>query len=391
MARIQKFSSSEGDIDLRAAKRILHDYNLFQSFANGGRHENAVDQISEQMCDVQKTVNEIDNIIILAAQKLRTKCQKLQQQTDTFIDQVITRPDGYRGGDLLSLTSTQLGEFLDRTTISDKQAFVEYVRRVFRLQCGDSSSPADEKRLHDFGPWLEVEDLDSSDPFLRKAFMLVQKMVDLDLVPEVLHSLVVLKTVYYPRNPRLVTRLPNQSHDLIDETLYSLIDGKKIGPLRLPYTSKIAHQSSVCWDFASAARTLKAAYRSSHCPPEDQNDKCFHWNSVTLLGWLQQKAWSSIRSNVFQCVAGRLPAELAETVFDYTLKAESIPANPATRKGNSHAARVYYGPVKRRYLCRAMKVSESSDDEFYVSSGPGQSREDLESDTSSNADADNGS
>lgn len=59
---------------------------------------------------------------------------------------------------------------------------------------------------------------------------------------------------------------------------------------------------------------------------------CFHLSSANMLHWLQTQAWSEIRASVMLTAGSKLPAELAERVFEFALKAEEIPQDPSVQE-----------------------------------------------------------
>ena len=69
---------------------------------------------------------------------------------------------------------------------------------------------------------------------------------------------------------------------------------------------------------------------------------CFHTRSLHLLSWLEQKAQGEVWTKVLLIVGKRLPAELADRVYEAALPADCVSMNPGT--GESQ----WYGPPDER-------------------------------------------
>ncbi|KAK3683260.1 hypothetical protein LTR37_020403 [Vermiconidia calcicola] len=179
------------------------------------------------------------------------------------------------------------------------------------------------------------------------------------------------------------------AHELIDEALRCFTDERKImTSSRRECHVETAHFQHTCvirvgglkwlshredardrlryWDFASAARALGAAYTSMKCYPPRDDKECFHEHSVDLLGWLQTKAWSEIRSNVYRCLGSVFAAELVDRIFDYALVAECITEQPGTQLIDVEAeARGWDATsTKEIYRCGNMRYGNQSESPF---------------------------
>ena len=68
--------------------------------------------------------------------------------------------------------------------------------------------------------------------------------------------------------------------------------------------------------------------------PEDGTNghDCFHQKSISMLNWLQIKAWSEVRANLMLTVGSKLPADLVEYLFMVILELEGIPVDPQTKE-----------------------------------------------------------
>ena len=194
----------------------------------------------------------------------------------------------------------------------------------------------------------------NADMFLEKVFMLVQKMFDHHERREAFHALVLCKSLYHNGSRRVVggdfadgsKRLDTAIRDLMDESLVPAVSGafctfkfdlyernlhKVEGrSCALRWSSSSQTSGMPFMDAARAARLLRTAYMSITCNERlERPSACFHTSNVKLLDWLQKKAWSEIRTNIFQSIRIRLPAELTEIVFEFALAAEELPCNPA--------------------------------------------------------------
>ena len=289
---------------------------------------------------------------------------------------------------MVALPHDRLKEYLDLMETRDAQQFANYVDKILGAS-KNTVPPHDESQtdlsdaVSDTGPFERLGDIE---PFLYKALMLVQKMMDLGLWLEVPRTLVLLKTLYHRENSRPSRADDQFDHELIDEILQCFTDERTIIPSsRHECDAKTPHSQHTCiirvgglkWlshrelardrlryrDFAFAARALGTAYTSMRCQPLRHHKECFHENSVDLLGWLQTKAWSEIRSNVYRCLGPVFATELVDRIFEYALMAEDITEQPGTQMivTEGEARGWVARHTKEIYRCESMKCADQSE------------------------------
>jgi len=154
------------------------------------------------------------------------------------------------------------------------------------------------------------------------------------------------------------------------------------------------------WDFAGASRYLRSACfqlscAHSHDHNHDHHDQdselrgqCFHTQSLELLDWLQRKAWGEIRSKILRIVGDRLPAELAERIFECALDTEGVPLR-LTAKERYLAHSPDYHPdrykktrmlarTKQEYIGHCRRVQEPEPNWISIGNGLTDSESDSE-------------
>ena len=241
-------------------------------------------------------------------------------------------------------------------TRNDMDGFVAYVQRIIP-EAFQKSSTAEEDYPGYSNSRKQFRDVP---PVLVKCFKLAQTMIDHDREKDALHVLVLLKSVFRKVNERTFRTNFELAHAMLDRAIRDFIAevsdmGDAKGPnltctigddplcLHMETDGMKRHHSSEesrhsrYWDFAAATRPLQTAYFSNICDNkeidknaefDDDTYTCFHSNSFDLLHRLQIKAWSEIRSNVFQTIGTLLPTELTERIFEFALAAEEIPLQP---------------------------------------------------------------
>ena len=80
---------------------------------------------------------------------------------------------------------------------------------------------------------------------------------------------------------------------------------------------------------------------------------CFHTDSIKTLELLQEEAQKEVNMCVSTAVEARLPQELAEIIFEFTLKAEGISLDWRTRGSGTDATETM---CRRAYACGNIKA-----------------------------------
>lgn len=238
----------------------------------------------------------------------------------------------------------------------DVDRFVNYTQRIVS-QAIKETPPREETQLRGR--------LNGGRLFLNKSFELVQTIINCGRKREPFQLLVLLKSLFRRGHTRVSTLRLVEQHKVLDKVIRAFASEQKnlrammnasldspAGDFvnlegltwRRGYLFADTHEV-VYWGYASAARTLRTAYLDQLCctrtgkgqtrhPDWDPATKtCFHTNSKALLDWLQTKAWSEIRGNVFRTLGTVFAAELTEQIFGYALEAEDVPAHPRVSEG----------------------------------------------------------
>jgi hypothetical protein len=191
--------------------------------------------------------------------------------------------------------------------------------------------------------------------FVDKAFQLVQVLIDNGREKDAFQTLVLLKSVVRICNPRMQDLKLRGIHAILDTLIRAFVarepnsHGARYRLARSLHADFIMDLSGVSWrpgrrhawywDFSTAAKTLDSVYFERRCARvggtsnadrdlDERSGCCIHSTSIELLDWLQTKAWSEIRNNVFQTIGTLLPTELTERIFEYALDVEKISHDP---------------------------------------------------------------
>jgi hypothetical protein len=303
----------------------------------------------------------------------------------------------------------EMDDVLGRIDIrEDVQRFIDYVRRI--IPNAFQQEPTAEEYASESGTAVYRPVI------LVKSFKLIQLIIDQGRHEDAFHILVLLKSVIRRANSRVYALDCGYVHQTFDRVIRAFISersamkGVKVSDLihkpgnntpwiRVAIDGITWHQfwkdtrHLRYWDFAAAARTLRAAYVAATCMEKSEHEypdhctmTCFHSSSLDLLDRLQTKAWSEIRANVFQTIGTLLPTELTERVFEFALVSEDIPLHPMVdanvltdppesivqtakaRKLEPPPPR-YKRRIKEPYLCSVFERQPAHLLEFYLKPG----------------------
>ena len=240
-------------------------------------------------------------------------------------------------------------EILSGLNFMDFGGFAEYVLRMLR-QSVCKQREYIPSRFETY-LWTEIAPI-------TRVIDCVRKMIELNLITEAVHTLVVVKSLVHSGNRWYATGEQNNLHPCIDAAIARTCRWAENAKIFCGSTNStpVCHQQYPCenlsisyWDFSSSARILRTAYLSCRCdsisgrrrirrgfigavtsPPghPSKAPPCFHTNSITMLSWLQKRAWGEIRAKVLLTIGTFLPAELAEQIIECVLDAEEIPYRP---------------------------------------------------------------
>ncbi len=204
--------------------------------------------------------------------------------------------------------------------------------------------------------------------FVQKAFKLVQVILDNGRRKQAFQLLVLILSVLKRANERVSAIHLHNDHSALHKVITALMVGNQAIQTSTRATPNSSYPSLQplfgsgvvgfeglswtrtpsdgvqyrYWDFASAARTLRAAYFHQLCRPspmhsrindpefESENQSCFHTDTVELLDAIQIKSWSEIRASVFLSLGTIFATEITQRIFECALEAEEIPIDPKT-------------------------------------------------------------
>lgn len=255
---------------------------------------------------------------------------------------------------------------LDQHAISDPSRFAACVMRII--------PPAAEL----FRPEDEHCDLRSRTErkterktFLNKCLMLINELLYQDRRVDAYQALVLWRSVMRSSTQR--QQFGDLDCQMVDRLIQAVLDDECIPPdardcSKQPFPDEYSkHMCSIkmeglswtlapsrdlapsresdirYWNLAGAARPLRTAYLEYVCSPADYSRETrsapsvvsnprFHKQALELLGDMQERAWSELRSKVFLTAGTVLPVESTDQIFADALEAEGIPSNPTTHR-----------------------------------------------------------
>lgn len=337
----------------------------------------ACDKPSRHDADVEKIVQEINELLPLfqsTKRKLEEKCKALEIATLAVVEATFDSPDAYRGGNILckplgvpdptfsrihpncrlspkACCYRDIEELLQRSQISDIDHFAAYIYRILPEAVREHSTGREWMPCpvgNSKGRWFNAS------PIVYKVFLLVERLIVSERSKEALHTLVLLKALLHDGDKLVERHWVKFTHPTIDRAVHELVEDthscrRHNGETNATQTHSNKHTEvrsevsaagltwqslgGACsiWDFACAARTLRATYLALNCMlVKNVNDepRCFRHSNVDLLGWLLQKAWSEIRAKIFQTIGTVFSVELTELIFERALDAEEVPLQP---------------------------------------------------------------
>ncbi|KAK5737813.1 hypothetical protein LTR17_006461 [Elasticomyces elasticus] len=302
-------------------------YNEFRQFAQG---RTADGRIKASANAVAKAVLAVEESWRKAQQDLVAKTMELERRVLHFAEASVSRADSYARSNLLDLDADDLCLALDHIHISDAQHFLAYVetsiKHAFKRETLSDERARDESSEVDHSKFTLFD----------KIMALIGIMLNHNGELACFNMVLLAKTLWHGENVRVRYMKRSHAHEELDEVIHALVDA----PEDHRYDPPDSEKGIQYWNIASAARTLLAAYQDEGygCSLGDvsstssdywyNEEKCLHVHSAKLLDWLQKKAWGEIRSNVMRVVGGRLPVELADSIVDFALEGEQIPAIP---------------------------------------------------------------
>ncbi|KAK3627576.1 hypothetical protein LTR56_019160 [Elasticomyces elasticus] len=309
-------------------------YNEFRQFAPG---RTADGRIKASANAVAKAVLAIEESMRKARQDLVAKTMELERRVLHFADASMGHAGSYAGSNLLDLDTDDLCIALEHIQISDAQHFLAYVETSIKHAFARETR-SDERARDDSS---EVDH--SKFTLFDKIMALIGLMLDHN-GEFACFNMVLLAKLYIMARVYGCVDAPEDNRVGCDTKEYPEDHSKHSCEIEAGgicwYDPPDSEKGIQYWNFASGARTLLAAYKDEGhgcsvddgtCRPTgytDRSEKCLHINSAKLLDWLQKKAWGEIRSNVMRVVGHRLPVELADSIFEFALASESIPAIP---------------------------------------------------------------
>ena len=240
--------------------------------------------------------------------------------------------------------------------------FVDYILRLLRISTSQAATAPAHKDQYEALSYGETA-------HISKPFDIIPRMLENKLVPEALHTMVVIKAFVSEGNKDIGHLNAHHAHTMLDLAIKKIMQWTKSTRHKDDYGVEL-YQRDPCledvwcfpsqglsfaqWSFASSARVLRVVYMSricrgdkidvklnEHVPPEIPVTlplrvwvfrPCFHTDSIKLLDWLQKSAWAEIRTKM-QLTIGKtepsLPPELFDMIFQYALGAEEIPSEPS--------------------------------------------------------------
>lgn len=313
-----------------------------------------------------EAIEKINTIAEEACQRIEKIIPMLQTSVDHFTDATFknlfwyenaelfyklsfsvlaTRSNAYQ---LLALEPNELVEVLDWDHVgSDMERYLAYVRRIIP-EATRREMTSDEVLEARLDPPVHPTD---NEAFIENAFQLIQVLVDCSRDKDALHVLVLLKSSIRVSYARMQDGRLAEHHALLNSAIRAFVakcpldEGAEsklyirenfvdimVNGLTWRQQSDSGRRHTWYWDFAAAKRHLNGAYFDTWCydrVPEDRilhnnveydsrSDCCFHSASLGLLDWLQTKAWSEIRYNVFCTAGSKLPTS-SRSAYSNTL------------------------------------------------------------------------
>lgn len=207
----------------------------------------------------------------------------------------------------LVISYNDLCDQLSHTELGDGQQFYNYI-------CQNLNAAARCRSVYD-------ETGNESNEFIEKVFRLVDHLDTNDTRFYAFHAWIrVAATVF---RPELRSRSDSAHYAAAEANSKVLqrIEGcinqdsaerKAIGPASRP----------VYWDFTSANQKLQSAWKEG-C--NFTRTKCWHRQNRQLIEYIYKRAYGEIRAKVMLTIGTKVPTELAEKIFEFTMAAEKIP------------------------------------------------------------------
>ena len=234
----------------------------------------------------------------------------------------------YEQGNLLSLDNGLLDAALQSRPLESPSAFARYIRRA----AGADTAAARRK----YGAALPS----LADGFAQKLMTMICALSSgPHSAKAVLHSYVWVKAEVLRLGYRNVNQADIKAGSPIaDVVLFEILEHR-------PAASSRRISQEIYYNAASLRRSLWDAWHTS-CHPEVGNSEiyvddrdgesvgpCWHGHNEKLMRALNRRAKSEIERAVWLAVTPRLPEELAEIIFKFTLAAEGIPEDAEVREG----------------------------------------------------------
>ncbi|KXT15613.1 hypothetical protein AC579_5834 [Pseudocercospora musae] len=252
------------------------------------------DQPWETADAVKDTLNEIEHILMQAADSIRAKTAQLERDVKQFALDVSQHADSrwYRHlRDLTSLDDSKLVETLNKMPLSDAEDFAAYLKESLPAAANQP------KPNHEF----------FGRTFTGKVHLLLERILyESRNNRSAAFSLFVTvrAKVLLSGRPRVHPRSLEREQQYVDETLLWMLD-----------QHSGAENLEDYWDFAASWRELLDSWRETGSDPA---------TLLRLIDPVRKKAQREIRHRVDIAVGNRLPAELSDAIFEKAMLAEEV-------------------------------------------------------------------
>ncbi|KAH7116802.1 hypothetical protein B0J11DRAFT_537594 [Dendryphion nanum] len=314
--------------------KLSQRFEPLESFSQAGTPGQDL-KLQSMVRETNDTFEEIDQCLIEFFPKLKAACDKISKSLGYVEKRIATNEYWWEAGNVVTWNAMPglIDSMFEQTGPKDTERFAQYLRtQMEALQ----PQTFEQSQIQENNIKRMLEQIDRLNELPNAGWLCFDLWMDMK--------------IQYLQPPQAVSilRQNKDQHDEIDEHFRDLLNpGMASFPARnIPYLNCAQRCREIRKAMNCAARGRGHLFRK---------DICLHDIMLPTLDIIQRNAYLEILIQVQRATRAKLPAELIDMVFEFTLAAEGVPLDPriillAQHRDTNKSRTKCRFPCKRRNL-----------------------------------------